>query len=271
MYGRSFLQKLKMTWLCYLRAFHAAMLARWIFYSQSQVLPVNQKSAIVFSPHQDDETLGCGGAIALKRDRGVAVKVVFLTDGKGSHRSSPMQADKLNQVRKQEALTALQILGIDPTDISFLDLPDGQLQNLSKSQHQYAIDQLTQLIQSFQPGEIYVPHRQDRHQDHEATYQLVREAIALSSIQTNLLQYPIWIFWQAPLLLKLKLDELQGAYRLSIEPVQARKNRAIAAYRSQYLPLDSSTNSALPRGFLKQFFLPYEIFFQTTEKSARSL
>ncbi len=269
--AKSFFQQLKTNLLCQLRSVHAAILARWILYGKSQALIVNQKSAIVFSPHQDDETLGCGGAIALKREQGVGVKVVFLTDGKGHPTNSPLQGEALTKVRKQEALTALQILGIAPTDVSFLDLPDGKLLNLSGGERQYAIEQLTYLLQSFQPEEIYVPHRQDRHQDHEATYELVQEAIALSGIQSTLLQYPIWIFWQAPLLIKLNLKELQGAYRLPIKSVQEQKKRAIAAYCSQYLPLEVGGKTALPCGFLQQFFLPYEIFFQTTEKSLRSL
>ena len=37
--------------------------------------------AIVFAPHPDDETLGCGGTILKKRSLGAPVEVVFLTDG----------------------------------------------------------------------------------------------------------------------------------------------------------------------------------------------
>lgn len=53
----------------------------WLLYQGSKLLNVNQKSIIVFSPHQDDEALGCGGMIALKREQGIPIKVVFVTDG----------------------------------------------------------------------------------------------------------------------------------------------------------------------------------------------
>ncbi len=48
--------------------------------------PELEQSALVFSPHFDDETLGCGGTILRKRSLGAAVGIVFLTDGRASHR-----------------------------------------------------------------------------------------------------------------------------------------------------------------------------------------
>ena len=44
-----------------------------------------KRSAIFFSPHQDDETLGCGGTIIRKKRMGAEVKIVFMTDGCNSH------------------------------------------------------------------------------------------------------------------------------------------------------------------------------------------
>ena len=57
-------------------------------------------SAIVFSPHQDDETLGCGGTIARKKEAGAEVKVVFMTDGSLSHHRFIAQ-DELIELRQQ--------------------------------------------------------------------------------------------------------------------------------------------------------------------------
>src|SRR5687768_14178340 len=39
------------------------------------------RSAVVFSPHYDDETLGVGGTVIRKRDCGAIVYLVFMTDG----------------------------------------------------------------------------------------------------------------------------------------------------------------------------------------------
>ncbi|MDQ3548830.1 MAG: PIG-L family deacetylase, partial [Chloroflexota bacterium] len=80
---------------------------------------------LVIAPHQDDESLGCGGAIALLSDAGMPVHVVFVSDGSGSHPASRrFPAPALTTLREREALAALAILGVQPTSVTFLRLPD---------------------------------------------------------------------------------------------------------------------------------------------------
>ena len=43
-----------------------------------------EHNVIIFSPHPDDETLGCGGTIAKKVKEGYQVKIVFMTDGRNA-------------------------------------------------------------------------------------------------------------------------------------------------------------------------------------------
>ncbi len=238
---------------------NASILYKWILNFRSQPLSVNEKPIIIFSPHQDDETFGCGGLIALKRQIKVGVKVVFLTDGQKSHLATPWISppDNLIQIRKQEAITALNILGVEASDIHFFDLIDGTLPNLTTEKYQSTINQIIEIIKNFQPGEIYVPHQKDNHPDHEYTYKLVKTAIDKSSIKVELLQYPIWIFWLSPLFFKLKLQDLTGANKLCIDSVLEQKKRAIIAYQSQH--------SILPPKFTESFLQNhYEIFFKNS-------
>ncbi|MBW4596515.1 MAG: PIG-L family deacetylase [Brasilonema angustatum HA4187-MV1] len=237
-----------------LQDIHSQILFRWILLRGSEPTAFNNKSAMVFSPHQDDETFGCGGMIALKREHGIPVTVAFLTDGQGSHGPDSQIKEKIIQIRKEEAIKALEILGVETSKIHFLEKPDGTLQDLQKEQREETIQQLAELIKCSQPEEIYVPHRKDCHKDHEATYELVKEAIAQVGIKVELLQYPIWLLWRAPLFIMLKVQDIAVAYRLSIESVQDKKNRAIASYCSQL--------EGLPRGFVKRFLGSYEIFFK---------
>ena len=244
-------------WLYQLQDIHSSVLFRWILHRGSKPLAFSQKSAMVFSPHQDDETFGCGGMIALKREQGIPVVVAFLTDGQGSGDSDLQMKDKIVEIRKLEALQALKILGVEPAEIHFLEKPDGTLQDLQLKQRRQMIEELSELIGFYKPEEVYVPHRKDCHKDHEATYELVKEAIADRGIEVELLQYPIWLLWRAPLFIMLKLQDIATAYRLSIESVQDKKNRAIAAYGSQL--------ESLPGGFVKRFLGSYEIFFKVEE------
>jgi len=251
------------TWLYQLQDIHSRLLFRWILCRGSKSLAFSQKPAMVFSPHQDDETFGCGGMIALKREQGIPVVVAFLTDGQGSSGSDQQMNEKIIAIREQEAIQALEILGVEPSEIHFLKKPDGTLPDLQPRQRQQTIEQLAELIKFYKPEEVYVPHRKDCHKDHEATYELVKEAIAddktqivyaQAGIEVELLQYPIWLFWRAPLFIMLQLKDIATANRLSIESVQDKKNRAIASYRSQI--------ESLPGSFVKRFLGSYEIFFK---------
>ncbi|MDM9383202.1 PIG-L family deacetylase [Chlorogloeopsis sp. ULAP01] len=231
----------------------AEILFRWILPTKSQPLSVSQKPAMVFAPHQDDETFGCGGMIALKRELGVPVKVVFLTDGHKSY--FQIKPEDIVQVRKQEATTALNILGVEsPEDIYFIEQPDGELRHISNEQQSNTINQLLQLLESFQPAEVYVPHQKDKHPDHEATYDLVYAALQKSGIKAQVFQYPIWLFWKMPPLFRVNLKPLGQSYQLSIKSVLNKKQQAIHVYDSQ--------RHTLPFSFMRRFFLPSEIFFQ---------
>jgi N-acetylglucosamine malate deacetylase 1 len=238
-------------WLAQVQNIHSNILFKWILRRGSKQTELSKKSAMVFSPHQDDETFGCGGVIALKREQGIPVVVVFLTDGRGS---DPHRKNEIVEIRKQEAVTALKILGVERSEIHFLEKPDGTLPDLEIQEKQQTIQQVIELLKLYQPEEVYVPHRKDCHKDHEATFKLVKEAIAQGKIEVKLLQYAIWMFWRAPMFIMLKLQDIVAAERVLIESVQDKKNQAIASYRSQI--------QGLPPGFVQQFSGSYEIFFK---------
>ena len=254
------------TWLYQLQDIHSKLLFHWVLNRGRQLPLFSQKSAMVFSPHQDDETFGCGGMIALKREQGIPVVVTFLTDGQGSGGSDQEKRNQLIETRKREAVKALEILGVDQSKIYFLEKPDGTLQDLEPRQRQQTINELAELIRLYKPEEVYVPHRKDCHKDHEATYELVKAAICeektrkvyeQAGINVALMQYPIWLFWRAPLFVMLKLEDIANGYKLSIGAVKDKINKAIASYCSQI--------ESLPQSFVKRFLGSYEIFFKTEE------
>jgi N-acetylglucosamine malate deacetylase 1 len=74
---------------------------------KSQPLTVRKKPAIVFSPGQDDETIDCGGMIALKRSQGIAVMVGFLTDEHYGRLAKWVKPEKNIQVSQQETISGV--------------------------------------------------------------------------------------------------------------------------------------------------------------------
>jgi N-acetylglucosamine malate deacetylase 1 len=242
-----------------LRYWHYKLVSKWIINFHSQNLEISQKSTIVFSPHQDDETFGCGGMISLKCQQQASVVVVFLTDGHKCGSYQDISQSEIIALREQEALKALQIIGVETSNIHFLRKPDCELKNLSENEREKTIDQIMELIKTHKPEEVYVPHCQEVHPDHHATYELVHTALnrlyTQAQITAELIQYPIWLFWSSPLFIQLSWQDIAAAQRLEISAVQDKKRQAIAAYKSQF--------ECLPHNFINLFFGKHEIFFKT--------
>lgn len=232
----------------------------WQLLMTSQRLQPTTKSAMIFAPHQDDESFGCGSLIALKRVQGVPVRVVFLTDGGKSYGWDRMPPGDLAERRQQEALAALAALGVGAEAVTFLNHPDGELDRLSQEDHQALVEKLTYLLGEFEPEEVYVTYRRDAHADHEAASQLVQAAIRQVGRPVHLLEYPIWSLYQ-PQQLNFAAPEFKSLYRLPIQAHQAQKLAAIACHRSQYEPIPPDTQGGLPRFFLERLSSPNEFFF----------
>lgn len=247
--------------LC-LRAFHADVLFGFLARRMSGRIRITSRPVMVIAPHQDDETFGCGGLIALKRQQGIEVRVVFLTDGG----NSPLPAEgsiergDLAGTRIREALAALSALGVSEANVHFLGFPDSELKTMPADQREEIIEQLRALLLTHQAHEVLVPHGEDGHGDHEAGYLFVIEAIRRSGLKVRLQQYAIWRPWLHPLYRWSCLRELSSASLLSIEPVLREKHAAIDAYASQL--------ATLPPGFIRRFRRPYEVYFASGEASA---
>ena len=97
---------------------------------------------LILAPHQDDETLGCGGVIARKRNEGLPVDVVFITDGSASHLGHPkFTPTEIGLLRRREALAALAILGVETPAIYFLDEPDGTVDVVAEVRRDPALNE----------------------------------------------------------------------------------------------------------------------------------
>ncbi|MDX2232811.1 MAG: PIG-L family deacetylase [Leptolyngbyaceae cyanobacterium bins.349] len=233
-------------------------------YQQGQLIEASQQPAVIFAPHQDDETFGCGGVIALKRRQGIPVKVVYLTDGRNCYFGCPMPvpiaAEECIQMRQQEALKALHTLGVEAADVVFLNYEDSKLGDLQGKQRQTAIAELQNLLHQFAPQEVYVPYYNDMHSDHIETFYLVKDAIARWNASVDVWQYLIWSLWRYEHLDELVANQFANLYKVAIAPVQQQKQDAIQAYRSQLLPIVGNFR-ALPKTFLSFFnSAPYELF-----------
>jgi LmbE family N-acetylglucosaminyl deacetylase len=217
---------------------------------------------LVVAPHPDDETLGCGGAIALLRSQGCPVWVLVITDGRQSHpRSRKYPPPLLQQLRQQETRLALKRLGVAPGAVTFLQLPDGEMATAASLRSNQRT--CRNYLEAIAPKTIFLPWRHDPHPDHQATWQLVRHAVTDCGIAARLIEYPIWD-WDAQQSNSLpNAAEIQG-WRLDIQSVLAMKQRAIAAYQSQTTDLidDDPAGFRLTPEMLAHFAQPWEVYFE---------
>ena len=230
--------------------------------------------AIVFSPHQDDETLGCGGTILKKSQLGASVQLVFMTDGTASPPTTP--AHELKPIREQEARAACQQLGVDQESVTFFELVDGQL----SEQTGLAIEQVTQFLIDHPAEQVFIPYYQDRDPglDHVATNQIVLSALQQLGGRTVVYEYPIW-YWRFWPQTRIPVKGRQGVWQtqprsllhnlrsladfracVDIGDVLDRKRMALDEHRSQLEGLNSIQSAA----FVNWFFGARELFYRHT-------
>lgn len=239
-----------------------------------------RRSAVVFAPHQDDETLACGGTILKKRQAGADVGVVFMCDGSRSH-AKLMDPAELASLRTSEAREALRMLDVHGDDVQFLDFKEKKLR-----QHEAAAaERVLAVLEERQPEEVFLPYQADVHPDHEATYRIVLDALERHGKAVTIYEFPIW-FWHCWPWVRLPIDASRSTAKMLRDTVKAgfglqhlllfrhgvytgdvleEKREALEQHRSQTIRLNNTPHwpilSDVAGGdFLACFFGPYEVF-----------
>jgi LmbE family N-acetylglucosaminyl deacetylase len=223
---------------------------------------IARSPALVVAPHPDDETLGCGGAIALLRLLNCDVRVLVISDGTLSHpNSQKYPADALRKLRESETIKALSILGVEANNVTFFGLPDGSISAYKDS----AVESCASYLTEVAPEIIFLPWRYDPHPDHRATCKLIYTALPQRNLTPRIIEYPIWD-WDPLQQGKggLSGSETITTWQLNIDAVVELKQQAIAAYRSQTTDLidDDPEGFRLTPEMLLNFTRPWEVYLE---------
>lgn len=230
-------------------------------------------ATVIFAPHPDDESLGCGGLMATLTDRVQRVYVVFVSDGSMSHpNSKKFDRERRIALREQEARAACGLLGVAAEDIHFLRLPDGAVPRPDSIEFDAAVPRLAARLLQWEADTLVVPWRRDPHPDHRATWELCQAAAGRLPRPPRWIEYPVWM-WETRNAVDLPRPEEMIVWRLAIGDQLARKQRAILAHASQYAGLidDDPQGFQLQEQMLDHFRRPYEVFFEEAAKRHRSL
>jgi LmbE family N-acetylglucosaminyl deacetylase len=147
----------------------------------------------IVAPHADDEALGCGGLIALARERGASVYVLYTT----LSGYVPLNAGQpsSHEDRRREVQAAATLAGIHKFDVLF-----------DNGNHHCMLDTvpLKEIIdwlesgseiscQKIQPDILLIPSAHHSHQDHrrvnEAVHAVMRISPAFASRNRLILEY----------------------------------------------------------------------------------
>lgn len=219
-------------------------------------------SVLVVAPHPDDETLGCGGAVAQLRSLGRSVQVLVVSDGTRSHPNSlSYPPPRLRAVREAETIAAMKRLGVDSEQITFLGLPDGAVPTKDAAQFAQAVALCQAYLAQVMPETIFLPYRFDPHPDHQATWQIVQRSLIHLSQLPRQIEYPIWD-WDPEQ--RNSLPRSYHAWRIDISAVSDLKQQAIAEYRSQITDLinDDPEGFRLTPDLLTYFTRPWEVYLE---------
>jgi len=147
------------------------------------------QSALVLSPHPDDESLGCGGAIKLITSAGGRVDVIYSTSGENGFASGVNPtADARRQLqarREAEARTACALLGV--RDVVFLHGRDREL-HAQPELYKPVLDAISQNDYR----SVFCPWPHDSHTDHVATYGFLYEALRRCTKRIDIWLYEVW-------------------------------------------------------------------------------
>lgn len=199
--------------ILFLRYGHHLLIAYRLYTGNKQVhsrlpalpAPHAGERIVIFAPHEDDETLGCGGLIQQAVHAGADVSVVMMTNGdyRGltsrilSKTARPAEYIKLGYVRQRETLAALRLLGVDGSSVTFLGYPNGPLYRMWLPEHwlpgnparssttrctqspynnaftpqavycgQSVVSDVEAILQRLQPDMVLIPHPNDINADH---------------------------------------------------------------------------------------------------------
>ena len=217
------------------------------------------ESVVVVAPHPDDESIACGGLIALLARRSVVVNVIIVTDGCGSHpNSSAYPPEQLAKLRAEETLSALSHLGVEERCLWFCGLPDRFVPAEGTPGFITAVDQAFGLICRLRPKTLVLPSAKDTHGDHRAAAAIWRHAARLAPNPSWMFEYIVWPSAEP-------LGAVPATVELEITEVLPLKQRAVTEHRSQrgLVIMDDPDGFVLPANLLARASAPYEVFFQT--------
>jgi LmbE family N-acetylglucosaminyl deacetylase len=200
----------------------------------------NSLNILAFFSHPDDETMFCGGTLALLARQGVAVFYLCATRGEGGEAGEPplCTLEELGKVRQAELACATKTLG--GRGLAFLDYidprigPDESLYPYHDDADQVA-EELASIIRRVNP-QVLVTHGANGeygHPAHVLSYQAARQAVLSLDGDAPALYCVSAAFPDHPRPRHVNRDQ-PAHLVLDVTPAMEQKIQAALCHRSQH-------------------------------------
>ena len=190
---------------------------------------MNPVQLLAFGPHPDDLEIGLGGTLAKHAALGHTVGLCDLTRGEMSSNGTPEE-------RISEAEAASKVLGV--VWRANLALPDRGIG--SSPDH---TRQVVELIRRVRPRTVAIPYWHDRHPDHQAAAQLLRDAVFNAKLKRYQAAGDPWQpDWVCCYFIN---DSGPISFVVDVSDYYEVKRRALACYASQFARATGSAQTRL--------------------------
>ena len=135
-------------------------------------MTIRKNRVLIIAAHPDDETIGCGGAIAKHRNNHDSVSCIYFTNGVGARFAKNFN-EKEVFLREKSSIKAEKILGFKWLHNLCQNFPDNSLDNFSLLKIIKTIEKAKRLIK---PNLIYTHSSADLNIDHRRICEAVMVA-----------------------------------------------------------------------------------------------
>jgi LmbE family N-acetylglucosaminyl deacetylase len=142
------------------------------------------RSMLVVAPHQDDESIGCGGALALQVRAKASACVVMLTDGAEGHADLGFERQALSALRNEVSRRAAAVIGMAPP--TFLN--HGDLAGEARQ----ATSELQSVLKERRVDAVFIPFFLDAHAEHRTANYILADALSGIEWDVRVLCYEVW-------------------------------------------------------------------------------
>jgi LmbE family N-acetylglucosaminyl deacetylase len=179
------------------------------------------RSALIFSPHPDDECII--GALALRLRREANLRIVNVAVTQGSNKAR--QAGRLEELRAACDYLGFDLLQTAPSGLEGINV---KTRSGDPSRWQASVDVVARIISEHRPALVFFPHDSDWNSTHVGTHHLLVDALARQSADFTCLvaETEFWGAMATPnLMVESSVDDVAAMMTaLSFHVEEVRRN-----------------------------------------------